>query len=333
MREDEPAVAVRGRHEGFPVPDLPGSGFAKLQGALEHIPLHGLKQVPDPLAQGLEGNEFLLPRISAHDHRLAGRDIPRTELHAQRHALRFPFGELPAQAELLAVVHLHPHAFQRRNQLVDGFLYDGLFLVGLRDGNDDDLVRRQAGRQYQPPVVAMGHDDGADGTGAHAPTRLVDMFARPVPRLKIDVEGPGEVLPQVVRSAHLQGLAVLHHAFDGVGLQRAGELFGVGFRTVQHRNRHVVFREGSVDVQDAQGLLLGLRRRGVGRVAFLPEKFSRPQEGSRPQFPPEDIGPLVDQQRQVAIGLDPPGVHVRNDGLGGRADHEAFFELLAPARA
>ena len=277
--------------------------------------MHRLKQVPDPASQRLEGYKLLLARVPAYDHCLTGRDIPRTEFHAQRHALRFPLGELPAQAELLAVVDLDSHAFQRFEQPVDGFPDDGLLLVGFRDGNDHDLVRRQARRQHQSPVVAMGHDDRADGPGAHPPTRLVYVFSRTVPRLKIDIEGAGEVLPQVVRRAHLEGLAILHHAFDGVGLQRAGEFLGVGFRTVQHRNRHVVFGEGAVYVQDAQGFLFGLFRRGVCRVSFLPEEFRRAQEGPGTEFPPEDVGPLVDEQGQVAIGLDPPGVHVRYDGL------------------
>ena len=53
----------------------------------------------------------------------------------------------------------------------------------------------------------------------------------------------------------------------------------------------------------------------VNGVAFLPEELCRAQKNARPHFPADDIGPLVDQDRQIAIGLDPLGVTRADDRL------------------
>ena len=57
-------------------------------------------------------------------------------------------------------------------------------------------------------------------------------------------------------------------------------------------------------------------------VAFLPEEFGGAQEDARAHFPAHDVGPLVDQNREVAIGLDPLRVARADDRLGGRADDQ-----------
>ena len=43
-----------------------------------------------------------------------------------------------------------------------------------------------------------------------------------------DVKGLGEAVAEVVAGAGLEGLAVVHHALDGVGRLGAGELLLVG---------------------------------------------------------------------------------------------------------
>ena len=52
-------------------------------------------------------------------------------------------------------------------------------------------------------------------------------------------------------------------------------------------------------------------------VAFLPEEFRGAQEQARAHFPADDVGPLVDQDRQIAIGLHPLRVARADDRLGG----------------
>ena len=49
-----------------------------------------------------------------------------------------------------------------------------------------------------------------------------------VAALELDVEGLGEVLAQLVRGAHLEGLAVAHEGLDREGVQGPGEALGLG---------------------------------------------------------------------------------------------------------
>ena len=66
-------------------------------------------------------------------------------------------------------------------------------------------------------------------------------------------------------------------------------------------------------------------------VAFLPEEFGRPQERPGDLLPADDVRPLVDEDREVPVGLDPSGIHVADDGLRGRPDGQPFLELLLAA--
>ena len=62
---------------------------------------------------------------------------------------------------------------------------------------------------------------------------------------------------------------------------------------------------------------------------FLPEEFRRAQEHARAQLPANDVGPLIDQHRQIAPALDPLGEEVADDGLRRRPDDVGLFQLLA----
>ena len=74
-------------------------------------------------------------------------------------------------------------------------------------------------------------------------------------------------------------------------------------------------------------LLLGLLGRGVGGVAFLPEELGGAEEQPGAHLPADDVGPLVDEQRQVAVALDPLLVGVPDDGFGRGADDERLFQF------
>ena len=67
------------------------------------------------------------------------------------------------------------------------------------------------------------------------------------------------------------------------------------------------------------------------RVAFLPEKLGRAQEGPRHLLPADDVRPLVDQHGQIAPRLNPLLVHHAEDRLGGGPDDQLFLELLGAA--
>ena len=86
---------------------------------------------------------------------------------------------------------------------------------------------------------------------------------------------------------------------------RAGELLVVGLLPADHRHRHHVLGEVGVDVEHAVHLFERLFVRRVRGVAFLPEELAGAQEQARAHLPAHHVGPLVDEQRQIAVALDP----------------------------
>ena len=69
----------------------------------------------------------------------------------------------------------------------------------------------------------------------------------------------------------------------------------------------------------------------VRRVPLLPEELRRPQERTRDLLPADDVGPLVDEDGQVAPRLDPLGVHRPDDGFGRGPHDQRLIEILAAA--
>jgi len=65
----------------------------------------------------------------------------------------------------------------------------------------------------------------------------------------------------------------------------------------------------------------------MGRVALLPEKFRRAQEQAGTHLPAYDVRPLVAEDRQVAVGLDPALVSVPDDRFRGGTDDQLLFEF------
>ena len=175
----------------------------------------------------------------------------------------------------------------------------------------------------------MGHHQRADQPGRDTPGGRPDILPRAFAGLILHLERPGEVLAQVVRGPALQGLAVLHQRLDGVGAQRPRELLAVGLDPGVDGDRHLLLGEAAVDLQDEQRLLLGLRLRGVRRVTLLPEELRGAQEQPGTHLPAHHVRPLIDQDRQVAIGADPLGVHGVDNRLRGGADDERLLQLLA----
>ena len=69
---------------------------------------------------------------------------------------------------------------------------------------------------------------------------------------------------------------------------------------------------------------------GVRGVALLPEELARAEEQARAQLPAHDVGPLVEQQRQVAVALHPLGHELADDRLARGPHDDRLLELLAP---
>ena len=175
----------------------------------------------------------------------------------------------------------------------------------------------------------MGHDQAADQARADAPTGLPDVIELAFLALELHVEGFAEILAQVVTGAGLQRHAVLHHRFHGERFQGAREFLGLGFYAFDHGHRHHVFGDLGIDIENAQHLLHRFFVRRVRGVAFLPEKLRGAEKHARAQFPADHVGPLVIEQRQVAIALNPFREKMADDGFGRRADDVGLFQFLA----
>ncbi len=144
--------------------------------------------------------------------------------------------------------------------------------------------------------------------------------------LELHIERFGEVLAEEVRRAGLERLVVLHQRLHRVRAHRAGELLAVRLHTRQHRHRHPLFLERAVHAEHAARFGLRLRFRGVGRVTLLPQELGGPEEQPRAQLPAHDVAPLVHQNRQIAIALNPLGEHRIDDRLGRRPHHQRLLQ-------
>ena len=110
----------------------------------------------------------------------------------------------------------------------------------------------------------------------------------------------------------------------------AGEALLRGLAADDHGHGEHVDHEVLVDlVEDPRGVGARVVLGGVRGVALLPEELGGAQEQARAQLPAHDVGPLVEQQRQVAVALDPLGHVLADDRLAGGPHDDRLLELLA----
>ncbi|MPM40584.1 hypothetical protein SDC9_87228 [bioreactor metagenome] len=324
--------AALGLHEGLDLLQASGGKGVFLQIALGS----GVQTVVDVVQrlgngglQPLQRDKLLDAVVPPDQNALTLLHVLGADLHPKGNALHLIFGEFPA-GRLVGKVALRPiaRAGQPGADALGGVDDAGLVLG---DGNHHHLHRGDAGRHNQAAVVPVGHDNAADDAGGQAPGGLVGILGLIVLVGAGNVKGPGEAVAKVVAGAGLKGLAVVHHALDGIGGLGPGELLLVGLAAPDDGHGQHVFAEGSVNLQHAFGFLNGLLRRGVHGVALLPEELPVAQEGAGGLFPPEHRAPLVVELGQVPPGVDDFGVMLAEQGLGGGADAQALLQRLAAA--
>jgi len=125
----------------------------------------------------------------------------------------------------------------------------------------------------------------------------------------------------------LQGLAVLHHGFDGVGVEGSGEALCLALHTLDDGHGHELLGKVGIDLQHGLRLTFSLFAGGVGGMALLPQEFAGAEEGTGAHLPAHDVSPLVAQDGQVAVAVYPVLVGAPDDGLAGGADDELLFQL------
>ena len=299
-----------------------------VEGLAEDAGLDLFEQVADVFLESGAGARLLLERVAAHD--LDGVVLQVATAHGQTYgdALELVFGKLPSGLLRVVVVKLDADAQLAKSggDAVYLFTDRGQLLGRAVDGDDDDLHGGEVWRQDEAVVVRVRHDERADEAGGDAPGRGPGVVRLAVTVDEGDVEGAAEVLSEEVRGAGLKRLTVLHHGLDGVRLEGAGEAFAGRLDAADDGHGHVVLGKVGIDALHLDRLLLGLLAGGVGRVAFLPEEFGGAKEEARAHLPTHDVGPLVDEDRQVAVGLDPVFIRVPDDCFGGGTDDELFLE-------
>ena len=298
-------------------------------GLVEQALLHIVQQLGDARLELIERDDNLLAVVAADGDALALFHVLGADLDAQRHALHLPVGKLPAGA-VVAEVALAADArgLETADELL-GLLGD----AGLvrRDGQHDDLDRRDFGRQHKAAVVAVGHDETADDARGHAPRGLKRVGELVFLIRKGDVKCLGKAVAEVVAGAGLERLVVVHHALDGIGVLGAGELFFLGLVAADDGHRHVIFQRIGVDLEHLQCLGARLFLGGMDRVTLLPEELTAAQERARRFLPAEHAAPLVIQARQVAPAVHNVAPVLAEQRLGRRADAQALGQLLAAA--
>ena len=254
------------------------------------------------------------------------------ELQAQRHAFEFPVVEFPAGGIIPVVdqradVAGFEHGEESLRLFQEALAVLGRGLCGEADGHDDDLEFGGARREDEALVVAVHEDHDADGASRKAPAVLPDVDGRFLLTffragvLDGDVEHLAEVLSQAVGCAGLDATACgRDEAFDGGGVVCAREFLVVGLDALDDGDGQEVFIYGGVVVEDLSYFFAGAFFRQMRCVAFLPEKFAGAQKWHGVfEFPPDDVIPLVQPEREVTMGADFLGVMRVHGCLRGRA--------------
>src|SRR5256886_6751313 len=136
----------------------------------------------------------------------------------------------------------------------------------------------------------------------------------------------GEVLAEIVRRARLQRLVVLHQRLQRVGAQRTGEPLALRLQARDHGHRHPLLLERAVHTEHLARLRLGFGLGGVRGMSLLPQKLGGAEEQPGAKLPAHDVAPLVQEQRQIAVALNPLGEHRVDDRLGRGPYDEQLLE-------
>ena len=93
------------------------------------------------------------------------------------------------------------------------------------------------------------------------------------------------------------------------------------------RHGHPFLRKFGVHIEDGQRFSDGLLFGSMCGVALLPEEFRCAKEQAGAQLPAHHVCPLVDEQREVTVAVNPSAVGVPDDGLGSGANDEFLLQF------
>ncbi len=126
--------------------------------------------------------------------------------------------------------------------------------------------------------------------------------------------------------ACLQRLAVLHHCLDCIGIQCASKSFVGCLHSDNYGHSHVISCKLSIKINHLHSAVFRLFRRCVSAVPFLPKEFSGTQEHTCAHLPAHHIRPLVTQQREITIAVNPVLVCSPDYCFRCRANYKFLFK-------
>ena len=144
----------------------------------------------------------------------------------------------------------------------------------------------------------------------------------------LNAKRPGKTVAEIVRCPGLQCLSVMHQCLNRVGRFRPGEFLLVRLPALDHRNRQFLFAEIRIDIQHLDRPLLGILRRGMGGVPFLPQELRRTQKRARRFLPADNRAPLIVHLGQITVGMDNVGVQVAEQRLRCRPDRQPLHQFF-----
>src|SRR5215216_368956 len=198
---------------------------------------------------------------------------------------------------LLVEIHLHPQPCATLELGVQGlgFLaYLGLVLAA-PDRDYDGFDRSELRWYLQAPVIPVHYDQTAYRACRKTPRGLVGIDSFLLLIEERDVEGPGEILAEVVAGGCLQGPSIPHQTLTSVGLDRPSKPLGGALHAGEDGEGQYLVEDVLIDAQHPQGLFASFFGGGVDGVALLPEKLRGAQEGAGHLLPTQDVAPLVNE--------------------------------------
>ncbi len=115
--------------------------------------------------------------------------------------------------------------------------------------------------------------------------------------------------------SRLQCFAILHHRLKSIRDNSSSKFIMFWFWSKHGRYRHKVYTEIIVDIKHFSCLIVSLLCTRMSSMSFLPEKLCASEKESCSHFSSDDISPLIDQQRQITIRMDPVFITVPNNGF------------------
>ena len=167
----------------------------------------------------------------------------------------------------------------------------------------------------------MSHNQCPHQTGRNAPWSSPNILQLVFFINKLNIECFCKVLSQEVGGTTLQRFSILHHGFNCICIKCAGKTFVGWFYSLYDRNGHIFFCKFTIYIQHSDCFFFCFLTSSMSSMAFLPQKFSSTQEKACAHFPTENVSPLVAENRQVTVWLNPVLISIPDDCFWCRADN------------